>query len=286
MRKVLFSLASFTLAVLLTVGLTWAEEAKSCQKSTISTAVGCEKKCAAEKACAKAEGMSSVDAGHHGHGGEGCHGSGGNRGAKGCHGSGDAKGCGSSEGCHGSGGGHGAKGCQQAGGCHKMMAGRTGHGCAGMHRGMRGRGGRSGWRHERRKGTGFAHFGGPDRLVRMAEHLELTDEQIDDLKTLRRDHEKTAIEMRAEIALARVDMKTLLDQEPIDFGKIKDKISQIADMHKKMGLARWTLMEKSHDLLTTEQLEKARSLRMRGSGSMKEDRRQMIKKMIIEETEE
>jgi len=120
----------------------------------------------------------------------------------------------------------------------------------------------------------------------MAEHLELTDEQIEDLKALRRDHEKAAIEMHAEIDLARVDMKELLDQESIDFGKIKAHTSRIADMQKKMRLARWTLMEKSHDLLTTEQLEKAKQLK-KTKGSCKDSgHRQLIKEIIIEEVEE
>jgi Spy/CpxP family protein refolding chaperone len=92
--------------------------------------------------------------------------------------------------------------------------------------------------------------------------------------------------MRAEIDLARVDLKELLDEERLDFGKIKAKVSQMADMDKKMRLARWTLAEKSHDLLTVEQLEKAQMLRKRGAGIIQEGRRQMIKKMIIEETEE
>ena len=263
MRRFVFPLTTLTLAILLMAGLTWAEETKTCQKSMTSTAAGCEKKCAAEKACARAEGLSSVDAGHHGAGEEGCHSGG--HGEKGCRGS---------EGYHG------------FGGCRKMMDGGTEHGMMAMHQGMMGRGGWSGRRPGRKMGSDFHRFGGPDHFVRMAEHLELTDKQIEEFKALRRDHERAAIEMRAEIAMNRVDMKELLDQESLDFGKIKAKVSQIADMHKKIRLARWTLMEKSHGLLTAEQLEKAKSLRKRGAGSIKESRRQMIKKMIIEETEE
>ena len=268
MRRYSLTLTALVLAMLLMVGLTWAEETKTCQKSTTATAVGCQKKCASDKACARTEGLSSADAGKHCAGEKGGSSMGGCKSASGDH---DAKGCGGSEGCHGS------------GGCRMMMAGGSGHGMMDMHRGMMGRSGRH---HGRRMGSGFPRSGGPGHFIRMAEHLELTDKQIEDLKALRRNHEKSAIEMRAEIALARVDMKALVDQESIDFGKIKAKVSQIADMHKKMGLARWTLMEKSHDLLTAEQLEKAKTLRKRGSGSMMGDRRQIIKKKIIEEAEE
>ena len=295
MRRYSLLLMAVVLATLLMVGLTWAEETKSCQKSTTGTAEAGDQKLAIEKACVKAEGLSSVDAKHHGagegscqsnHGGhveEGCHGHSGNHSSEGCHGSG---GCHSSEGCHGSSGCHGSEGCHGSGGCHAMMAGGAGHGCAGMHRGMMDRGGRSGRRFRGPVPPGVPRSGGPDHFIRMAEHLELTDQQIAEFKALRRDHEKAAIEMRAEIALARVDMKELLDEETVNFGKIKTKVAQIADMHKKIRLARWTRMEKSHDLLTAEQREKAQSLRRRGAGLMREGRRQMIRKMIIEETEE
>lgn len=297
MRRYSFPLIALTLTMLLTAGLTRAEETKSCQKSMTGTAVGCEQRCAAEKAAVKTEGMTAIDAGHHG-GGEGCpsgHGMKDGSGSAGCHGSGvhGAKGCrdaggvgcGGSGGCHGS-GAHGMKGCGGTGGCHKMMSGGKKHGMMGMHQGMMDRGGWSGRHMSRGMDMDLPRLGGPEHLVRMAQHLELTDKQIEDLKALRRDHEKGAIEMRAEIALARVDMKELLDQEPLNFGKIKDMVSQIADMHKKLRLSRWTLMERSHDLLTDEQLEEAKALRKQGPGMIKEGRREMIKKMIIEETEE
>jgi len=280
MRRHFLALTVLTLAMLLTAGLIWAEEAKNCQKSMTGTVVGCEKKCATEKACAKTGEMASVDAGHHSASGEGCHGSigglGMDRDVTGCLGTGghDEKGCGGSEGHHCSGGGH------------ATMAGGGGHCMKAMHRGMTGSGGRSGRHHREKMGAGFSCLGGPGHFVRMAEKLELTEKQVEDLKALRWNHERTAIEMRAQIETAHVDLKQLLGQESLDFGKIKAKVSQIADMHKKMRLARWTLMEKSHDLLTAEQLEKAKTLRKQGPGSMMEGRRQMIRKMIIEEDEE
>jgi Spy/CpxP family protein refolding chaperone len=149
--------------------------------------------------------------------------------------------------------------------------------------------GESGWSGRdrgHRMGRRSGRHGGPDHFLHRAEKLELTEQQIEALKALKWDHEKSTIEMRAQIETAHVDLKQLLDQEKLDFGKIKAKVSQMADLRKKMELARWTLVEKSHDLLTAEQLEKAKTLRRQGSGSMKEGRRQMIKKMIIEEDED
>jgi Spy/CpxP family protein refolding chaperone len=262
MRRHISMLAIFALTMLLTAGLTGAEETKAGQKSMTAAVVGCEKTCAAEKICANADQMTSVDAGP-GIGGEGCHGSGAGHTEKGCAGF---------ESCHGS------------SGCRAMMAGWSGHGMAGMHQGMMNRSDRAGRHHGRRMGPGGPRPGGPGHFIRMAEELELTEKQVEDLKALRWDHEKAAIEMRAQIETAHVDLKQLLDQETPNFGKIKATVSQIADMHKKMQLARWTLMEKSHGLLTAEQLEKAKTFHHRRSGMMK-GRRQMIKKMIIEEEE-
>jgi hypothetical protein len=118
MRRYSFPMFALALAMLLMTGLTWAE------------------------------GLSSVDTGHHGPGGEGC---------------------------HGAASGHGAKGCAGLGGCHATMAGGAGHDMTGMHRGRMERGRRSG----RHMGWGMdvPRLGGPDHFIRMAEHLELTEEQ-------------------------------------------------------------------------------------------------------------
>ncbi len=269
MRRYSLILTALALAMLLMAGLTWAEEAKTCQKSTTATAVGCEKKCAAEKACAKTEGLSSADAGKQcavkkgGSGMGGCKSSS-NPGEKGCDGMG---------------------GCKSSGGCGMMMTGGPGPDMMDMHHGMMGRGGWSGRGHGRKMGLRSHRPGGPEYFLHRAEKLELTEKQLADLKALKWDHEKSAIEMRAEIETARVDMKQLLDQKTLNFGKIKAKASQIADMHKKMQLARWSVIEKSHGLLTAEQLEKAKELGKKRSGTMKGSR-QMIKKMIIEKDEE
>jgi len=259
MRKVSFVLTTIILAMIVVIGLTWAKDTKPCQKSTTASAVGCEKKCAAEKACAKASGMTMVD----------------------------AKGPGAStKGCVGTKGCQGSEGCQGSGGCHAMKASMPGHGMMNMHRGMMGRGGWAGKGHRRAMRPGSGRLGGPGHFVKMAEKLELTEQQVEDLKALDWNQEKTAIEMRAEIEIAQVELKELLDQETLNFGKIRAKVSQIADMHKEIRLARWSGLEKSHKLLTAEQMEKAKTLRKHDKGHMKKGPRQMIKEIIIEETEQ
>jgi len=259
MRKVSFVLTTIILAMILVIGLTWAKGTKFCQKSTTASAVGCEKKCAAEKACAKASGMTMVDAKGPGAGTEGC------VGTKGCQGS---------------------EGCQGSGGCHAMKASMPGRGMMNMHPGMMGHGEWAGRDHRRAMKPGSGRLGGADHFAKMAEQLELTDQQVEDLKALKWSQEKSTIEMRAKIEVAHVELEQLIEQKDIDFGKIKAKVSQIADMHKEMQLARWSNIEKSHKLLTAEQLEKAKAPGKKNKGMMKKGPRQMIKEIIIEETEQ
>jgi Spy/CpxP family protein refolding chaperone len=248
MRRCSFAVAAIILAMVLAIGLTWAKDTKTSQKMETSQPqpVTCEKKCAAEKTCAKAEAMTS----------------------------GDVKGrC------------AGAKSCQGSSGCRAMMASMPGQGMMDTHCRMMDRGGRPGMSQHRSMSPGFRHLGGPDHFVNMAQQLELTEKQVEDLKALQSNQEKMAIEMRAKIEIAQVELKDLMDRDMIDFGKIRTKISQISDMKKEMHLARWSGIERSHRLLTPEQMEKAKILRKHGNG-MKKGSRQMIKEIIIEETEQ
>jgi hypothetical protein len=133
-------------------------------------------------------------------------------------------------------------------------------------------------------GRGFSQMGCPCSFTHKAEDLGLSEKQVEDLKALKRDLEKSMIEKRAAIDMARVDLEELKDQKKIDFGKIKAKISRIADMEKEIRLEGISVIEKSHRLLSAEQLEKAKTLCKKGGHCKGEGSREVIKEIIIEET--
>ena len=129
-------------------------------------------------------------------------------------------------------------------------------------------------------------LGCPGFFVRQAEKLGLSEEQVADLKAIKWDQQKSAIKKKAEVKIAHVELKELLDQEPVNFDKLKTKITRIGEMEKEMRLARLASIEKSHKLLTVEQLEKAKTLKKHPGPKMKRGPRQVVKEIIIEETSE
>ena len=175
--------------------------------------------------------------------------------------------------------------CKGTGGCHSMMSKmpmgqmmmqRT-MGC-GKRAGMRGKG--------RAKGGELHRLGGPALFAHGEKKLDLTEKQVEDLKALKWDFQKSAIEKKAQIEIARVELNELMDQTSVDFGKIKTQISQIADLEKEIRLAHLANIERSHKLLTAEQLEKAKTLKMGRGHGVGGCTKEIIKEIIIEEAPE
>jgi Spy/CpxP family protein refolding chaperone len=107
-------------------------------------------------------------------------------------------------------------------------------------------------------------LGGPGRFVRHAEKLGLSEEQVENLKAIKSDHKKATIKKEAEVKIAHVELEELLDQEPVNFDRVKSKISQISEMETQMRLAHLTSIQKAHKVLTADQLEKTKTLKRGG----------------------
>jgi Spy/CpxP family protein refolding chaperone len=178
------------------------------------------------------------------------------------------------------------EGCKSMGGCRKMMSAMP------MRRmmmpGMMGGRGRVGGMGTKDcPGSGMLQrLGCPGLYAKQAEELDLTEEQVEDLNTLKWAFQKSAIERKAEIEVARVELRELMDQENIDFGKMKSKISQIADMEKELRLTHLATIEKSRQILTAEQLERAQTLKKSWGRGMGGCTKEIVKEIIIEETPE
>lgn len=108
---------------------------------------------------------------------------------------------------------------------------------------------------------GLRHLGCPDFFTKHTEQLGLSEKQVADLKAIRWNQRKSVIKKRADIQIAHVEFEELLDQEKVDFGKVKAKITEIGDLEQDMRLSRLSSIQKAHKVLTTEQLEKAKTLK-------------------------
>jgi hypothetical protein len=136
------------------------------------------------------------------------------------------------------------------------------------------------------------HLRGPDFFANHAKKLDLSEDQVADLKALKWNHRKTAIEKEADIQIALVEFEELLDQEPLNFDKIKAKIIDIGDLEQEGKLALLNSIQKAHNILTAEQLEKAKSLQrvphirkkcVKKSPSPAKKKESMMEQMLMEE---
>jgi Spy/CpxP family protein refolding chaperone len=108
-------------------------------------------------------------------------------------------------------------------------------------------------------------------MERLAHQLELTDDQRMQVRTLLGNHAKEAIRLRADIGVMAVDLRQLLETDPVDLPKVKQQLQSIAGKEVDLRLAHITLMQEISTLLTPEQRQKFRAMResMMGPGGMR-----------------
>jgi Spy/CpxP family protein refolding chaperone len=98
-------------------------------------------------------------------------------------------------------------------------------------------------------------------MERLAQQLALTDDQRAQVWTLLGNHGKEAIRLRADIGIMAVDVRQLLDADPVDLPKAKQLLQSIAGKEVDLRLAHIALMQEISKLLTSEQRQKFRAMR-------------------------
>jgi len=97
----------------------------------------------------------------------------------------------------------------------------------------------------------------------MIEKLELTEDQLKSLKTLKKDSTKDKIKKRAEIETAEVDLKELLDADELDLPKIQTKLKEIANLRAELQYLDIEAYEKGKTLLSAGQKTKLKESPMK-----------------------
>jgi len=119
---------------------------------------------------------------------------------------------------------------------------------------------------------GMMGMGGMIRrhLARLAQQLALTDDQRAQVRTLLGNHAKEAIRLRADIGVMTVDIRQLLEADPVDLPKVKQLLQSVAGKEVDLRVAHITLMQEIGKLLTPEQRQKFRAMceSIMGPGSM------------------
>ena len=109
-----------------------------------------------------------------------------------------------------------------------------------------------------------------------ADELGLTDEQMEDMREIRYNFEKTQIGLRAELKTSRLELRHLMMKENPNQGEIGKLVDKIADSQKKLLKQRVDKKLAMKEILTAEQFKKFMMMRgeygKRRMGDRRDDR--------------
>ena len=97
-------------------------------------------------------------------------------------------------------------------------------------------------------------------MLRHREKLGLSADQVRNLEQLRNDFEKESIRNDADVRVAEMDLKTLLEAQNIDMAKVESKVREIERLRADLRIARIRAIEKGKQLLTADQRKKLQEL--------------------------
>lgn len=110
-------------------------------------------------------------------------------------------------------------------------------------------------------GEGPGRPGRRPGLESMREELGLSDQQVDELRSLFSQHHKGAIRQRADLQVARVELQELIHATNLDEKAIAAKVKAVADLQAAALRARVDGQLAVQKVLTPEQREKLRDLK-------------------------
>ncbi len=140
----------------------------------------------------------------------------------------------------------GGMGSGMMGGMGRGMMGGMGRGMmGGMGSGMMGG-----------MGPGMMGYGGHGRLQYLQQALDLSDEQVNKIRSFFTESRKEAIKKGAEIRIANIELRELIRSPKTDMNAVKAKLDEIARLRTALSMARIEKHEKVKSVLTPEQLEK------------------------------
>lgn len=96
--------------------------------------------------------------------------------------------------------------------------------------------------------------------LRHRDELELSSEQIQSLERLRADFQRDAIRRQADLRIAQLELRRLLDADFVDLKEVEANLREIERLRVDLRLARIRTIEQGKAELTSKQRAKLRSL--------------------------
>ena len=109
--------------------------------------------------------------------------------------------------------------------------------------------------HMRRMGMGPMGHGGPGMRAHLAE-LNLTDDQRTKLEALHEAQARKAVQRRADMQLARLDLHRLMREDRPNVASVNAQIDKMARLHADDMKARFEMQMQVRAMLTPEQVKK------------------------------
>ena len=104
--------------------------------------------------------------------------------------------------------------------------------------------------------------GGPGHMARLKQELGLSDAQVSQLQKLHSDQQKAGLRKRADLQVARIELRDLLGAATVDEKGVAAKVKELGDLQASVLRARVDGQLAFRKVLTPEQFEKFKSMRM------------------------
>ena len=104
--------------------------------------------------------------------------------------------------------------------------------------------------------------------VNLAGKLDLTDAQLDQLRSIKFAFEKANIQREAALDIARLELKQLQSADPADAKKVEAKIREVYSKKADIRVALFQAKQKAFAVLTDEQKAQVKSMTCLNCGQM------------------
>jgi len=94
------------------------------------------------------------------------------------------------------------------------------------------------------------------QMLNNKEMLGLSTDQVRKLEQLRDGFQRQSIRSDADLRIVELDIARLLDNDPVDIGKVEQKVREGEKLRADLRIARIRVIEQARAVLTSEQKKK------------------------------
>jgi Spy/CpxP family protein refolding chaperone len=105
---------------------------------------------------------------------------------------------------------------------------------------------------------------GEQPILKKLMSLNLDEKQKEAIKEIVRTTQKESIRKRADLSIARIELKDLLDEDSVNMKAVESKLKQIESLETDIHLSRIKTLEAIKTKLTPDQRKKLREMREQG----------------------